>query len=379
MRVLLTGNTCFKIANFRAGLIRALLAKGHEVLVLAPADGYRAKLEAMGCRVEDLPMDRNGTAPVAEAALLWRIWRFMRRERPRIVLGYTIKNNIYAGICCRWLGIPFIPNVTGLGPAFNGTGWLNRSVVMLYRRAFARARIVFFQNPEDRAAFLRAGLVTAERTRLLPGSGVDLTRFTAQPMPDDPRQTTFLLVSRLLWDKGVGLFVEAARDLRTQYPDFRFQLLGPPDPDSRSGINIDDVTAWQRDGVIEYLGQTDDVGPALASADCVVLPTWYREGTPRVLLEAAAMGRPVITTDTPGCRDAVEHGRTGFLCAPRDLEALISAMHAFIALDQEERAAMGRAARELAEAAFDEHHVISAYLEQLPHGSDEADTPIRPR
>lgn len=367
VRVVLTGNTCFKIANFREGLIRALQADGCQPVVLAPSDGYREKLEAMGCQVYDLPMDRNGTALPAELALLWRIFAFLRRERPDMIFGYTIKNNIYAGLACRWLNIPFVPNVTGLGPAFNGSGVLNRIVRTLYRFAFARAEAVFFQNPDDRAIFLRAGLVDEARTRLLPGSGVDLARFAAQPMPDDGDQVgvTFLLVARLLWDKGIGLYVEAARALRASHPQARFQLLGPLDPDSHSGITTEQIEAWKREGVIDYLGQTTDVRPYLAAADCIVLPSWYREGTPRVLLEAAAVGRPVITTNMPGCRDAVEHGRTGFMCAPQDLDALVAAMESFVVLPQEGRAAMGQAARARAEVEFDEHHVISAYLQLL--------------
>lgn len=366
MRVVLTGNTCFKIANFREGLIRALLARGCEVVVLAPADAWRERLLRLGCRVQDLPMDRNGTAPMAEARLLWRIFTFLRRERPDIVFGYTIKNNIYAGLACRRLGIPFLPNVTGLGPAFNGAGMLNRTVRALYRLAFARAEAVFFQNPDDRAIFLRAGLVDEGRTRLLPGSGVDLMRFDARPMPQADPGVHFLLVARLLWDKGIGLYAEAARVLRPAYPHARFRLLGPPDPASRSGIAMAQVEAWTQEGLIDYLGQTDDVRPALAGASCVVLPSWYREGTPRVLLEAAATGRPVITTDMPGCRDAVQDGRTGLLCVPRDLESLVTAMERFIAMPPAARAAMGQAARARAELAFDERQVIDAYLAHLP-------------
>lgn len=366
MRIILTGNTCFKIANFREGLVRALIARGCEVVVLAPTDGHRTKLEAMGCRVHDLPMDRNGTAPLAELALLWRIFGFLRRERPVIVFGYTIKNNIYAGLACRWLGIPFVPNVTGLGPAFNQSGMLKRVVRLLYRLAFARAQAVFLQNPEDRAVFLAAGLVDAARTRLLPGSGVDLALFDARPMPPETEGVVFLLIARLLWDKGVGLYAEAARALRAGNPALRFQLLGPPDPASRSGIPMAQIEAWAQEGVIEYLGQMQDVRPALAAADCVVLPSWYREGTPRVLLEAAAMARPVITTDRPGCRDAVTDGQTGMLCPAQDLDALTGALARFAAMPAQERAEMGKQGRAKAEAEFDEARVIDAYIEQLP-------------
>jgi glycosyltransferase involved in cell wall biosynthesis len=365
LRILLTGNSCFMIANFRAGLLRDLIQRGHEVTALAPFDGHEDRLLTFGCLVHDLPMDRNGTAPWGEAVLLWRIFRFLRRARPDVVFSYTIKNNIYAGLACRLLGIHFVPNVTGLGPAFNQAGLLNRVVRALYRLAFARAASVFFQNTDDRATFLRARLTDDGRARLLPGSGVDLARFAQRPMPQGDG-TTFLLVSRLLWDKGIGLYVEAARALRRKYPGTRFQVLGPPDPASRSGIPMAEIEAWAREGAIEYLGHVDDVRPALAAAHCIVLPSWYREGIPRVLLEAAATGRPVITTDMPGCRDAVEDGRTGFLCAARDGPALEAVMTRFHDLPDSARAAMGQAARRRAELIFDETRVIAAYLDQLP-------------
>ena len=365
-RILLTGNTCFKIANFREGLVRALQAEGHEVLVLAPLDEYAPKLRALGVTLHDLPMDRNGTSPLAEARLLWRIDAFLRRERPDMVFGYTIKNNIYAGLACRWLNIPFVPNVTGLGPAFNHDGLLNRTILLLYRLAFARASAVFFQNPDDRAEFLRANLVSEVRAQLLPGSGVDLQKFCTTPVPQDDSAPVFLLVARMLWDKGVGVFVEAAQALRKTHPQAEFQLLGPIDEDSRSAIPRSQIDAWQKAGLVNYLGKTQDVRPALSAAHCIVLPSWYREGTPRVLLEAAAAGRPVITTDMPGCRDAVVADATGFLCAPQDVGSLTTQMQRFIEMSGPERAAMGLAARERAETAFDEGIVIRAYMKQLP-------------
>jgi glycosyltransferase involved in cell wall biosynthesis len=366
MLILLTGNTCFKIANFREGMIRALKADGHEVMVLAPSDDYGPKLQALGVTLHNLPMDRNGTSPIAEALLLWRIFVFLWRERPGIVFGFTIKNNIYAGLACRWLGIPFIPNVTGLGPAFNSDGLLNRTIQLAYQLAFARALAVFFQNPDDRAEFLRRNLVSEACAKLLPGSGVDLQTFRATPMPQADRSLVFLLVARMLQDKGVGLFVEAARELRKIHPQVEFQLLGPIDEDSRSAIPHSQIKTWQNAGYVTYLGKTQDVRPALSAAHCIVLPSWYREGTPRVLLEAAAIGRPVITTDMPGCRDAVVADITGFLCVPQDVESLMAQIRRFIEMSGPERAAMGVAARELAETAFGEDIVIRAYMQQLP-------------
>ena len=365
MRILLTGNTCFKIANFREGLVRTLQAEGHEVMVLAPLDDYGTNLLALGVTLYDLPMNRNGTSPIPEARVLWRIFAFLWRERPSIVFSYTIKNNIYAGLACRSLSIPFIPNVTGLGPAFNGDGLLNRIIRLLYRLAFARASAVFFQNSDNRAEFLRGNLVSEACAKLLPGSGVDLQKFRATPVPQADGALVFLLVARMLWDKGVGLFVEAARALRKTHPQAEFQLLGPIDEDSRSGISRSQIDAWQEAGFVTYLGKTQDVRSALSAAHCIVLPSWYREGTPRVLLEAAASGRPVITTDMPGCRDAIVADVTGFLCAPRDVDSLVTQMKRFIEMSGPERAAMGVATRKRAETVFDENIVIGAYMQQL--------------
>lgn len=366
MRVLLTGNTCFKIANFREGLVRELIARKFEVVVLAPTDPTREKLLRMGCRVLDLPMDRNGTSPIRESELLWRMHRVLLRERPDIVFSYTIKNNIYVGLSCRMLGIPFVPNVTGLGPAFNRRGALNNLVRFLYRIAFVGARAVFFQNQDDRAEFLRAQLVAPSAAVLLPGSGVDLESFAAEPMPDSGDRPTFLLVSRMLWDKGVGLFVDAARQIHKQRPEVKFQLVGPIDTASRSKIPERQLADWNKEGHIDYLGPTVDVRPWLKAADCIVLPSWYREGTPRVLLEAAATGRPVITTDMPGCRDAIVDGVTGILCEPRQLEALVAALERFLELPPSDRRLMGQNARLRAEKHFDERTVIGAYLDMLP-------------
>ena len=363
--IVLTGNTGFKIANFRAGLIRALIAQGHRVTVVAPPDGYFDPLKAMGCAVVPITMDRNGTSPLAEARLAAQILVVLRRLRPDMVFSYTIKNNIYAGLACRLLGIPFAPNVTGLGPAFNRKGLLNRVVRGLYRQAFRRARAVFFQNTEDRAVFLQAGLVDPQVARLLPGSGADLQRFNARPLPPETRGIVFLFVARLLWDKGLGVLAEAARDLRISHPHARIHVLGPLDPDSASAISAAQMQDWIAEGLFHWLGSTEDVRPMLEAAHCVVLPSYYREGTPRSLIEACAIGRPILTTDMPGCRDVVIPGETGFLCAPRDAGSLATAMRAFLALDPAQRAAMGAAARRLAETRYDEAIVIAAYQDIL--------------
>lgn len=367
MHIVLTGNTTFKLANFRAGLLRRLIADGHQVTVLAPPDDYVGTVHDMGCDFVPLRMDRNGTSPVAELALLMSIFRTMRRLRPQFVFGYTIKNNIYAGLACRLLGIPFAANVTGLGPAFNQDGVLNRIIRLLYRVAFRRAEAVFFQNESDRDIFLSGNLVPPDRVRLLPGSGVDLTRFLFQPVPPSDSGTRFLLVARMLWDKGVGIFADAAQQVRRTHPEAQFQLLGPLDPDSKTGISQSQIEQWVSEERLDYLGNASDVRPAIEQAHCIVLPSYYREGTPRTLLEAGAMGRPIITSDMPGCRDTVLPGESGALVRPRDSEDLARACITFLGKSQEERAEMGQAARRKMERDYDEAIVIEAYMSLLDH------------
>lgn len=362
MHVLLTGNTTFKLANFREGLICRLISDGHRVTVVAPPDEYVEKIRAFGCDFVPLQMDRNGTSPISEARLLFSIFKVIRRAGPDVVFSYTIKNNIYSGIACRGLGIPFVPNVTGLGPMFNATGLLNLTVRALYRVAFGKARAVFFQNSSDLELFTGSRLVSMDRVRLLPGSGVDLNRFAATPLPESGEVIRFLLVARLLWDKGVGIYTDAARKVRETFPQARFQLLGPLDPDSKSGVSAADLEKWIAEGVVDYLGSTQDVVPFLQAAHCIVLPSYYREGTPRSLLEAGAVGRPIITTNMPGCRDVVVEHESGFLVAPRDADQLAAAFDAFLSLGPEAQAAMGAASHLHIEQTYDEGIVIGAYL-----------------
>ena len=221
------------------------------------------------------------------------------------------------------LGIPAINNISGLGAVFVRRGLLRQLVERLYRFALRRSVTVFFQNRDDLQLFVDRRIVTPAQAKLLPGSGVDLAHFTPAPLPAEGA-VTFLLAARLLWDKGVGEFVEAARRLRRDFPDARFRILGNVERKSAAAVPLSKLQEWSGEGVIDYLGSADDVRPALAAADCIVLPSYYREGVPRVLLEAAAMGIPVITTDMPGCREAVEDGATGLLCEPRSVNSLVA-------------------------------------------------------
>jgi glycosyltransferase involved in cell wall biosynthesis len=310
-----------------------------------------------------MEMDRSGMNPFADASLIVRYFRLLRDLRPSAYLSFTIKPNIYGALAAKLAGVPAIPNVSGLGTAFISGGLLASFVGALYRLAFAKCDVVFFQNPDDRDLFVARRIVSFERTRLLPGSGIDLDRFApAAPLADGP--PVFLFVGRLLADKGVREFVEAAQLTRARHRDARFQILGGLDPDNRTAVGKDELDRWIANGVIEYLGPTDDVRPHIAAASAVVLPS-YREGLPRSLLEGGAMAQPLIATDVPGCREIVKDGVTGLLCQVRSASSLAGAMARFAEMGVDQRQALGDAARAKVEAEYDERVVIDAYLEVL--------------
>jgi glycosyltransferase involved in cell wall biosynthesis len=366
MRVVVVANTAWYLVNFRLNLMKALLANGFEVVAVAPDDTVQAaRLRACGVTFAPVRISGSGTNPLSELASVWQLRKAFKRDAVQVVLSYTPKGNLYSALASLSCKLPFIPNVSGLGRSFIRKNWVTRVVKLLYRLTLGRARKVFFQNLDDMAVFVDAGLVPRERCERLPGSGVDLSRFTYQPMSNpDPLQPTFLLVARLMWDKGVGEYADAARIVLKKYPLARFQLLGFLDVDNPSAVSRDQVRAWEREGLLTYLGPTDDVRPFIENSDCVVLPS-YREGVPRTLLEAAAMGRPVITTDAPGCRDTVVHRATGWLCRPFDSADLADKMLAFIETSPIERETMGRNGRARIEKEFDERFVIDAYLREL--------------
>jgi glycosyltransferase involved in cell wall biosynthesis len=361
--IVLAANSSWNIVNFRGSLIRALEHAGYRPIVIAPHDAEaEPRMAAIGVERFALPIDRSGLNPLTDFRLLLAYCGLLKRLRPAAFLGFTIKPNIYGCLAAGSLGIPAIPNVSGLGTAFIRSGPLQLLVTNLYRAAFRKAAVVLFQNADDCRLFVDRGIVRPEKTRVVPGSGIDLDRFSPVPQPTGP--TIFLLVSRLLGDKGVREYVEAARLLRERLPEARFQLLGPIDEGNRTAIRRDEVSRWVTEGLVEYLGSKDDVRPHIASASAIVLPS-YREGLPRSLLEGAAMARPLIATDVPGCREVVEDGVNGFLCAARDPASLAGAMAKLAGLPASERQAMGLASRRKVQERFNETVVIRAYLDEL--------------
>jgi glycosyltransferase involved in cell wall biosynthesis len=369
-KIFIAVNAAWNILNFRASLIEAMVAEGFDVVAVAPDDAYSARLSELGCRFVALPMDNQGTHPLRDLLLFLRFLLLLRREQPNVLFAFTVKPNIYGSLAAGILGIPVVNNIAGLGAVFIKGGWLMYLVRGLYRLALRRSAKVFFQNGDDRALFVDSGLVKPKQADLLPGSGIDLSRFRANEKSsmssakDVGLPFRFLLIARMLLDKGVVEYVAAAKQIHSRFPNVEFGLLGFLDVQNPAAISTEEMNVWVASGVVRYLGVSDDVRLEIAQADCIVLPS-YREGTPRTLLEAAAMAKPIITTDAVGCREVVDDGVNGYLCQVRDADDLAAKMHAMLGLSVAERAAMGAAGRKKMELQFDEKIVIRKNLDVL--------------
>lgn len=364
LHIALVCNTAWAIYTYRQGLLRALTEAGAQVTIIAPRDRTFEPLAAMGCRCVELPVASKGTNPVDDLGTLRALYRHYRALKPDVVFHYTIKPNIYGSIAAWLARVPSVAVTTGLGYVFIQKSRAAQVAKRLYRFAFRFPREVWFLNRDDEVAFKdQKLLVHPERARLLHGEGVDLDDFAFAPLPER-REFVFVLIGRLLWDKGVGEYVEAARMLRARYPQARFCLLGPVGVDNPSAITREEVAAWEREGVIEYLGETADVRPYIQDADCVVLPS-YREGVPRTLMEASAMGRPIVATDVPGCREVVEDGVNGFLCEARSAASLAASLARMLDLEAAARTAMAERGRKKIAKEFDERVVVQRYRELI--------------
>lgn len=362
MRIIISANTTWYLYNFRKGTIRKLLEVGYEVIAISPRDQYSSLLEEMGVSHCDIKIDRGGTNPINDMVTFISFLKLYLFLRPNVILNFTPKNNIYGGLAARLLSIPVVNNIAGLGAVFINDGLLAKLTKFLYKISIKKSKIVFFQNNEDMSLFLKNRLVKHEQAVRIPGSGVDLSRFTVYPS-SSAEVTHFILVARMLYDKGIQYYVDAAKVLKSKYGDsIKCYLLGPIDEKAPSGISASEIQEWESSGAISYLGTTDNVEEVLKNMDCMVLPSYYREGVPKSLLEGAAMGKPIITTDNVGCREVVDHGINGFLCQPRSCESLMEQMEKIINSSVQERNIMGQNGRKKVEVEFDEQIVIGEYL-----------------
>lgn len=362
--LLISTNTSWNIVNFREGLVRSLIEQGFRVAVAAGDADHQRAIEALGATFHRVPMDSSGLTPMRDSATLFAYWRLMRRLRPAAFLGFTAKPNVYGAIAAHLVGVPVVANISGLGIGFRKPGLLQKTMLLLYRLSLGRAAVVFFQNPDDRRTFVDKRLVHEDQARLINGSGVNLAHFKRGSVRSD-QPFHAVMIARMIWAKGVGEYVGAARRIRETMSDTRFTLVGPAGVNNPDAVSAEQLHEWARDGIIDYLGSTDDVRPFIDQADCVVLPSYYPEGVPRSLIEGAAMGRPIITTDEPGCREIVRDGVTGLLCTARSSESLEAALRRMISFTRERRRQMGEEGRRLVEERFSEELVVDAYLSEL--------------
>jgi glycosyltransferase involved in cell wall biosynthesis len=363
MRIAIVLNTSWNIYNFRMSFVKTLVAKGYEVHTIAPVDDYTHYLVEAGCIHHAVKMDSRGANPIKDVALIVELLLIYRKIQPDIVLHYTIKPNVYGTLAAAILRIPVVNNVCGLGTVFLKNNLVSAIAIALYKFSFRFASKVFFQNPDDMKLFLDKNLVQADAVDLVPGSGIDLEHFKPKRFARNER-FTFLLISRLITDKGIFEYIQAVRKLKSSGVDARFQILGAMDPEHKRGIKVEVINDWIQSGTIEYLGTTDDVRMFINKADCIVLPS-YREGTPRTLLEAASSSKPIIATDVPGCNNVVEDNFNGYLCKLKDSDDLADKMKKMASLEAPALQLFGENGRSKMEAEYNQSLVINKYLAAL--------------
>jgi glycosyltransferase involved in cell wall biosynthesis len=359
-RIVLSSNTAFSLYNFRLHLMRALKEKGYEVIAVSPEDGKYSELlkkEFSFFAVKNL--DRKGTNPIKDLKLFFEYFLLFRRLKPDLVINFTIKPNIYGSISAGLLGIPSISVITGLGYVFIRESWLTKFVKLLYWLAFRFNRAVVFLNSEDLNTLKN---ISKEKSFLIESEGIDTKHFDPTLCKETKKdEFTFLFVGRLLTDKGIYELTKAFEKLKKEKPKVKLIIVGNPDEGNPNSVSKGELEKWVKEGLIEWHGFQEDVRPFYCMADCVVLPS-YREGVPRVLLEAIAMEKPIITTDAPGCKNVCVDGVNGFLVKPRDVESLYLAMKKMVELGDEKLREFGKAGRRLAEEKYNVEKIVGEYI-----------------
>ncbi len=352
--------------NFRLGIIKELRSLGHEVVVIAPKDTFTAKLVSEGVSFKHISLSSYGTNIITETKSLIKFARIYKKEKFDFIFHYTIKPNIYGAIASAIVGTPSIIITTGLGHFLNFKNTVAGLFTLnLYRLAGRLTKEVWFLNEDDRKVFLKKKIVKQNKARLLNGEGINISWYQPNGYVKKDTTTRFLFAGRVIWDKGVGEFVEAAKRLKNKYTNVEFQILGFIDPSNPNAVSYEQVVQWQKNGIIKYLGEATDVRPFLEQCDCLVFPSFYREGLSRILMEAAAMERPIITTNNVGCKDVVEDGVNGYLVEKNNVEDLKNKMTQFLELANPNKKSMGIAGRKKVVENFNEDQIIEVYLESL--------------
>ncbi len=357
-KILILANLDMGLYNFRKELLESLIAAGHEVYISLPKGPRIKDMENMGCHFIETHVDRRGMNPVADLKLFFTYKKLLEKLQPDVVLTYTIKPNIYGGLACRLAKVPYLSNITGLGSAIHNGGSVAKLLVMLYRLSARHASCLFFQNSQNREFFHKNKMIS-QNSILLPGSGVNLKDYAYEAYPPKEAPLSFLFIGRLMRDKGVGELLEAARNIRKDYPDITFDLVGFCEEEYQE--TFDELN---RGNIVNALGQQQNVKEFIKNHSATVLPS-YHEGTANVLLESASMGRPVIASRIPGCMEIIDDGVTGYVCEPKDAKSLEVAIRKFIGLSHEERKDMGVLGRLKMEREYDRKIIIEHYLREI--------------
>lgn len=364
-KIMIALNTTWNLVNFRANLIKSILANGYDVFAIAPPDEYVERLCELGCEYVPINIDNKGTNFFEDLKLCFRVFKILKKCRPDVLITYTIKPNIYFSLVAHLLNIPVINTVTGLGSAYLQENIMTHLLDFLYKLAFTRSRKVFFQNQDDLNLFTSKKIVSLKKTERVYGSGVDLKKFQPE-LKSRPVGYVFqfLFVGRIIADKGIFEFLQAISILKEGGYHFKACILGFLEVENPGAISVKQMNAWVSKGLVEYLGAAEDVRPYLKAADCVVLPS-YREGISKTLLEACAMAKPIITTDTVGCRDLVEEGRNGYLCEVKSPDNLAEKMKIILKKDWNCLDKMGDFGRQKIAKQYDEQKVIRQYIDSI--------------
>ncbi len=363
MKVVILANDTTNLYNHRFEVVRGLVHEGYQLEIIAQILHFTQEFESLGCTLTSLTVNRHQKNPLNDLKLLYTYYRLLKASKPDVVLTYNIKPNVYGGMACQLLGLTYMPNITGLGTAVEYPGMLQKITVLLYKLGMRKAHTIFFQNTANQAFFEERGLIGKHtETILLPGSGVNLTKHLPVRYPSE-KETHFLFVARIVKEKGIDMYLEAAK--RFSSPTVKFHICGPFDsPDYQTKVE-----QAVKDGFVLYHGQQKNMKPFFEQCACLLHPSWYPEGMSNVLLEAAASARPAITTDRAGCREVVEDDKTGFIVPVQDEQAFLRAVEKFLALPWEARKQMGLNARAKVEKEFDRHIVVKSYLDALSKGN----------
>lgn len=364
-KILIIANLDVGLYNFRRELLEALLKEFYEVHIALPDGEFVPRMVQMGCIFHETKLERRGMNPFHELQLIRRYRQIIKEVGPDVALTYTIKPNLYGGMILASKKIPYITNITGLGTAVEGDGLLQKLTIRMYRHAMRGVSCLFFQNKANEAYFT-AKKIAPGKHRLIPGSGVNLERFTYLPYPEEDKPVSMLFISRVLKEKGIEQFLGMAEVIKQEYPQTEFHILGfCEDDESAPDSYRSRIRELENRGIVRFEGMQEDIRPFLRDAQCTVHPTFYPEGMSNVCLESAASGRPVITTDRPGCRDTITNHETGLLIKEQDTEDLIRAVREFLTLPYENRRQMGLLARQKMEREFDRRLVVESYIQEL--------------